>query len=125
MQLTLAPVNGRTLTRNLCLTFFVRRYPFSFLTMLFPKIYTVFCFSVGTSFSIFLVFLPYSYLLFSSFFFFSFLVLFLERYSRFLFFSSILSESNFSVRYLFCWFLILSKFLFGFVLVSKSIEGSL
>ena len=100
--------------------FFVRRYPFSFLTILSPKIYTVFCFSVGTSFSLFLVFLPCYCLLFSSSFFFPFLLLFSERYSRFLFLSLILSESNFSAILLFCWFLVLSKFLFDFVLVSKS-----
>ena len=125
MQLTLAPENGRTLTRNLCLTFFVRTYPFSFLTILSPKIYTVFCFYGSTSFSLFLVFLPYSCLLFSLSFFFSFLVLFSGGYSRFLFFSLILSESNFSVIFLFSWFLILSKVLFDFVLVSKPIEDSL
>lgn len=110
LQLTFAPKNGWTLARNSCLTFFMRRYPFSFLTLLSPKICIFFCFSDSTSFSLFSGFLPYSYLLFSSPYFSSFLLLFSWWYSCFLFLSLILSEFIFSVMFLFCWFIVLSKF---------------
>ena len=55
----------------------------------------------------------------------SFIFVVLDGTLLFLFFSLILSEYSFSVVFLFCWFLVLSKFLFDFVWVSKSIEGSL
>ena len=111
LHLTFAPKNEWTLTKNSCLTFFMRRYPFSFLTILSPKIFIFSCFSDGTSFSLFSGFLSYSYLLFSSPYFSSFLLLFSWRCSCFLFFSLILSEFIFSVMFLFCWFMVLSKFL--------------
>ena len=55
----------------------------------------------------------------------SFIFVVLDGTLLFLFFSLILSEYSFSVVFLFCWFSVLSKFLFDFVWVSKSIEGSL
>ena len=41
MHLTFAELNGRTLTRHLCLSFLVNKKPFNFFTMLSPSMNTV------------------------------------------------------------------------------------
>lgn len=53
VQLTLAPENGQTLTRMLGPTFFMTIYPFSFLTVLSPKTYTVLFFPLVHRFHFF------------------------------------------------------------------------